>query len=73
MPIFGKKTFKIILQDREDVKAESWYKASGTQDLPSFLKLWPWVDIWPSYGNVLFTFLCVSMGKILKIQFLKMY
>ena len=31
-----KKNLKNLLQNQESFKAESWYKASGTQGLPGF-------------------------------------
>ena len=40
MPTYGKTLQTLLLQNQENFKAESWYIALGTQELPSLFKLW---------------------------------
>ena len=39
MPIYGKKTLKNLLQNKESFEAESWYIASGSQSTNFFFQL----------------------------------
>ena len=39
MPIYGKNLKKLFLQNGETFRAEAWYLALRTQDLPSFVQM----------------------------------
>ena len=58
MPIYVKKRLKTILQNQDSFEAESWYIASGTQGLPSFVQTmipgWPLIflqHVYPIYAH----------------------
>ena len=53
MPIYGKKTFKILLlQNHWTDFNQAWHEASGTRVLQSIYKLRPLDDLYLFYGKV---------------------
>ena len=65
-PYMTKTLKNLLLRNQESFRAESWYPALWTQDLPSLFKWWPYVDLWLFYGKVKFASPCICMGKLLK-------
>ena len=66
MPIYGKKRFKNLLQNRWTDFKETWHEASMAKVLQCVYKSWPCGDLDLFYDKVNIGRQCIWMGKTFK-------